>query len=208
MEFDQEDQKIIELLTKLKNGDGNYPKKLLASRRHIYLNQIASIGAGVGIGAGLKTATKTSKTGAVSHLPAISASSLIESVLIVAIVIQASIVAYNYRNNIAEFFRSLSSVPIDVSIPVTEPSLSGVMTITPTVTGIPTGTPSITATPEPTDTTGVDKDNSTVQDATVTETPKPKDNNGNHFGQTPKPPKPTKEKNDPKPTKVKDNGNG
>lgn len=218
METEPEEQQIVDLLTKLKNRGGSYPKKLLESRRQVYLSQIASIGAGIGIGAGLKTVTKVSKAGSSVHLPAISATSLIESVLVVAIVVQAGIVAYNYRDNIVDIFKSFSSLPTDVSIPVTGssvpdvvPSDTPVATIeTPTVTE----TPSVTVTVEPTDTTEASSSssesgngNTTLQDTTVTETPQPHDDNGNHFGQTPKPPKPTQEKNVPKPTKANNTGN-
>ena len=216
MEIEPEEQQIVDLLTKLKNRGGKYPKNLLESRRQVYLSQIASVGAGIGIGAGIKAVTKVSKAGSSVHLPAVSATSLIESVLVVAIVVQAGIVAYNYRDNIVDIFKSFSSVPTDVSIPVTGSSVPDVVTSdtpvatieTPTVTE----TPSVTVTVETTDTTEASSSESengstTSQDTTITETPQPHDDNGNHFGQTPRPPKPTQEKNVPKPTKANNTGN-
>ena len=48
-----EDQKIVDLLTKLKNSNGGYPSDMLAARRRTYLRQMANVGLGIGIGAGL-----------------------------------------------------------------------------------------------------------------------------------------------------------
>lgn len=200
MEFEPKEQEIVQLLKKLKNGGGNYPKNLLASRRQLYLNQVASIGAGIGIGAGIDKVTKASKTGTSAHVPAFSVSSLIESVLVVAIVVQAGIVAYNYRDVIADLFNPLT--PTAISNPVSGPSLPGNET-SEVMTETSTDTPSVTLTttsPAP----GEDGGNAPIQQNTaVTATPTPKDDNGNHLGQTPKPPKPTQEKNTPKPTRVK-----
>src|SRR5512140_2007413 len=93
MEIEPKEQQIVELLSKLKNQGGTYPKKLLAARREFFLSQVASVGLGLGIGAGLKTVTKSSKGGSLFHLPlpSLSASSLIETVLVIAIVAQASV---------------------------------------------------------------------------------------------------------------------
>jgi len=205
MEFEPEEQEIVDLLTKLRNDGGNYPRKLLASRRQAYLSQIASIGAGIGIGAGIKTVAKASKAGTTAHASGISASSLIETVLVGAIVVQASIVAYNYRDNIAEFFKSVSSIPTAVSIPVTGSSLPEIdASESPTLTLPPTNTPSVTATTVP-PLSGSEGGDTAAQDTTVTETPKPNDNNGNHFGQTPRP---TRENKNVSPTKTKKTGNG
>lgn len=98
MELNPEDQQIIDLLSKLKAHGGAYPKDMLKSRREVFLSQMASVGAGLGIGAGLKTVTKTTKTA--NLFSTFSASSLIETLLVVVIVAQASIIAYNYRDKI------------------------------------------------------------------------------------------------------------
>ncbi len=220
MEFEQQDKEIVELLTKLKNAGGHYPKELLASRRQIFLGQVASVGAGIGIGKTPKEMANPVKAVSTPHIPVMSASSLIEPILVVAVVIQAGILVYNYRDKIAEFFNSVTSVSTSLSVPAIESSIPEVVgSNNPTETPIPTTTSSVTPTTIPSLTTAQTDGINASGNGTVTvvvDTPKPNDNNGNHYGQTPKPdrtkekndPKPTKEKNDPKPTKEKYPGNG
>jgi hypothetical protein len=183
-EFEPEEQKIIDLLTTLKHTEGEYPRKLLASRRQVYLRQIASIGAGLGVEAGTKTIAKaaSSKGGALFHFPILPASSIVETILVIAIVAQASIVAYNYRSRIAEFFQSFSSPPTTVPVTGIESSQSETPTVADTPTVLPSSSPTITVTVGSTSTSIDNKDKDIP-----TATPKPKDDNGNHFGQTPKP---------------------
>lgn len=203
MDFEPEEQQIVELLTRLKNQqDGAYPKKLLASRRQVFLGQMASIGAGLGIGAKLKTAAKSSKAGSVSHLSSFSVSSLVETLLVVAIVAQAGVIAYTYRDRIVDFVNSLSGIttPTADSIPVTGSSVPEVVVSdTPIVTVTPIETPTTTVTVISSNTTSSDiTSNGDIQNTTVVETPQPANNNpGNHFGQTPKP---TQEKNNTNPS--------
>jgi len=205
MEFGPEEKKIVDLLAKLKKNEGNYPGNLLESRRQAYLSQIASIGAGVGIGAGIKTVTKTPKAGVTGHLSTISAGTLVEAVLVVAIVVQASFVVYNYRDRIAGFFRSLAAgSPVEEGVPAlqTVPAAPGiVVSDTLAVTGSSTDIPSVTVTVEP----PLSESGSGSQGAAVTETPQP-GNPGHHYGQTPGLPKSTKENNNSNPTKAKDTG--
>ena len=206
MEIEPEEKKIVELLTKLKDRGGNYPKNLLESRRQMYLGQIASIGAGAGIGAGIQTVAKGTKAGAPAHVPGISASSLIESILVVAIVVQAGIVAYNYRDVIARLFNPNASTPTVVSTGPSMPDTGPVWI--PTMTAVsPTDTQPVTATVTPGGTLsnpGTGGGNITIQQGTaVAKTPTPKGDSGKHLGQTPKPPKPTQDTSNPKATKEK-----
>jgi len=206
MELDPQEQIIFDLLAKLKNADGSYPKKLMASRRHIYLDQIANIGLGLGIGAGLQNVAKASKSGA-SRPPvsAIPASSLFETILVAAIIMEAGIAAYTYRDKFAELFTSFSSAPnVEEVAPQTaieSPLPEIIMSESLSATETPTVTSSITLT---TPSTGEQPaGNGTSGENIATATPSPNDNNGNHFGQTPRPPIATKAKNSKIPTKNK-----
>lgn len=192
MDFEPEEQQIIDLLTKLKNQqNGVYPKNLLGSRRKIFLSQMASIGAGLGIGAGLKAATK-SKLGSVLQLSNISASSLVETLLVVAIVAQASVIAYTYRDRIIDFVSSLSApaTPTALIMPATDtitPEATASDTPVVTETGTETATP-VTPTGTVTSLSTAPASDSTPNNTAVASTPVPPTGNpGNHFGQTPKP---------------------
>jgi hypothetical protein len=197
MEFEPQEQVIFDLLAKLKNANEGYPEKLMASRRQIYLSQIANIGLGIGLGEGIKHVTKTPKSGLASlHIPTFTASSLFETILLVAIVVEAGIAAYNYKDRIVEFFASISSTPTVENvapIPVTgssSPEIGVSETITVTAT-TPTVTPTTPSTVEQ------PVNGNTGNEHIATSTPNPtNDSNGNHYGQTPKPAQ----------TKDKDNG--
>ncbi|MFT3895010.1 MAG: hypothetical protein QM730_25575 [Anaerolineales bacterium] len=209
MEFEPEEQQIVELLTKLKDRGGGYPKKLLASRRQMFLSQMASVGMGLGIGEGIKAAGKAPKGGALSHISGISASSVVETVLVIAIVAQASVIAYAYRDKLIDLINTMSSsalaVPTDISIPVLKSSPTEIIASdTPTVTSTetPTASPSSTETTIPA-VTPTDNNNGSGSDTTGSTpapgvTPQPTNgNNGNHYGQTPRP---TQEKTSPQAT--------
>ena len=212
MEFEPEEKDIVELLEKLKNRGGTYPRKMLASRRHSYLSQVASIGAGLGFAAvGVKAAAKTAKSGTTSaHLPlmpTLSASTLVEAILVTAIVVQVGIVAYNYRDRLANFFTGISATPtivefmptsqIESSAPEIVPALSATPMLTPSPTGTLSITVTVATTEPPIGETG--EEGLSIVDVTATATPK--DDNGNHYGQTPNPT--SKPKDEPKPTKSK-----
>jgi len=190
MDIEPEDQQVVELLNRLKTQGGTYPQKMLASRRRAFLSQMASIGAGFGIGTGIHAATRTSKTGSIFHALSVSASSLVETVLVVAIVVQAGFIAFTYRDRIIEILNSLSApgVPTAVSIPVIGSTLPEVIT-----SGTPVVEESLTLTPTDTPTTTVTVVTATSagnsdQGTDAVETPQPaNDDPGNHYGQTPKP---------------------
>ena len=193
MGFDAEDKEIVRLITKLKNTDGAYPPDLLATRRQRYLKQMGEIGLVVGAGASLKNAIQGSKASAVSS----TTSTVLESALIVAIVAETGTVAYFYRDKLASLFHSVTKetkVQQASPSPVhTEPEILGV-TLAPAVASMlpseavvinPTEI-EISSTPIP-DVVENNAVNATsaVNPANVTEAPK--DNNGHHYGQTPKP---------------------
>jgi hypothetical protein len=187
MGFDAQDKEIVRLLTKLKDTDGKYPPDLFAARRQGYLKQMGQIGLGMGVGAGIKNAVKSGKAPVLSS----ATSAVLESALVVAIVAEAGTVAYFYRDKLADIFKTIikeAGVQEVTPPPVhTELEIQGVtpsQAVTATLPSVtlsvsPTGT-ELTSTPVP----GVAEDNNTISGNS---TPAPNGNNGNHYGQTPKP---------------------
>jgi hypothetical protein len=187
MGFDPQDKEIVRLLTKLKDTDGKYPPDLFAARRQGYLRQMGEIGLGIGVGVGTKNAVKSSKAPAFSS----ATSTVLESALVVAIVAEAGTVAYFYRDKLAELFQTITKEargqevtppPIHTELEIQGVTPSPAVTATlPSVTlsVSPTGT-ELTSTPVP----GVAEENNTISGNS---TPAPGGNNGNHYGQTPKP---------------------
>ncbi|HEX9332478.1 MAG TPA: hypothetical protein VF896_11345 [Anaerolineales bacterium] len=188
MEFGPQDQDVIKLLTKLKNADVAYPKDMLAARRQSYLNRMADIGSGVGANGGMKNAAKNLSSSSVSSIT----NTLLESALVIAIVAETSAVAYFYRDKVADFFKTITTAskiqevtppPAPTTLKVQGVSPSPAVTSTlPSATILASPTGSATSTPIP----GVtDLNNGGVNQANST--PVPNGNNGNHYGQTPKP---------------------
>lgn len=206
MEIDPKDEAILKLLTRLKDVNGGYPPEMLEARRQSYLKNIAGIGPGVGIGAGLK---RTGKNGnGAGFTP--TARTLLEVVLVVAIVVEASTLAYIYRDKLADFFQTLSTGPKvqDITSPpvITSPlpeleileiPLSEVATGT--ATELPASTPTPALTEDLNINPGGDNPTST--------TPNPNGNNGNHYGQTPKPERTKDNNSDKSPNDNPGNGN-
>jgi len=194
MEYDPKDQKIVELLTKVKGVNGGYPPEMLESRRQSYLKNIAAEGLGAGIGTGHKNA---GKNGNKAGFPDV-AGKLLETVLIVAIIAEAGALAYFYRDKLADIFQTFSTTssvqevtsPPVITFPLPELEISETaITVAPTgtVTVLPSGTPIPGSTGDP----NINNDGGvTLSDST----PVPNGNNGNHYGQTPKPER-TKENN-------------
>lgn len=213
MGFDTQDKEIVRLLTKLKDADGKYPPDLLAARRQGYLKQMGQIGLGIGAGIKIKNALNSAKAPALAS----ATSRVLESALVVAIVAETGAVAYFYRDKLAEIFQTITQELRVQEVPPspvpTEPEIQGVTASSATASTIPSATLSVsptsielTSTPIP----GVVEDNNTIS---ANSTPAPTGNNGNHYGQTPKPER-TKEpknnnnndqppKDNSKPTKTK-----
>jgi hypothetical protein len=226
MEFDLQDQEVIRFLKKLKDVDAEYPEKMLVARRRSFLKRMIEIELGVPADQGIRYMVSNPKPFNLS--PAVS--TLLETVLVVAILAEASWMVYFYRERLVDFFQAFTSVarvqdgtplpviPISADIQEITPSPS----ITPsallaTTAETPTG---IVVMP-----TGTSIPN-LVEERTITPemnqlraTPVPNEdqgNNGNHYGQTPKPErtkdnngkppkddKPPKDKGDDKPPKDK-----
>ena len=204
MGFDPQDKEIVRLLTKLKDTDGKYPPDLFAARRKGYLRQMGEIGLGIGVGVGTKNAVKSGKAPAFSS----ATSTVLESALVVAIVAEAGTVAYFYRDKLAELFQTIIKeargqevtpppVHTELEIQGVTPSLAVTATLpSVTLSVSPTGT-ELTSTSVP----GSLEDNNTIS---ANSTPAPNGDNGNHYGQTPKPER-TKDPNNNNVQSPKDN---
>jgi hypothetical protein len=188
MGFDAQDKEIVRLLTKLKDTDGKYPPDLFAARRQVYLRQMGEIGLGIGVGLKIKNAFNSTRAPALSS----ATSTVLESALVIAIVAETGAVAYFYRDKLADLLhtstKEASGQEVTPPPALTNLEIRGV-TPSPAVTATlpsatlslsPTGTELID-TPIP---SVVEEDNSTIS---ANSTPSPNGNNGNHYGQTPRP---------------------
>jgi hypothetical protein len=191
MEKLPEDQKVVDLLTKLKNSNGGYPPDMLAARRRTYRKQMANVGLGIGIGAGLKDSAKGGGNGASAATTLTS--KILEVALIAAIAIEAGAAIYLYRDKIANAIKSYISGPAvpEVTSPSYETSSANPtaveVLVTPSITtsATPSGTPSGTS---PTSVAGGNNQNNNNNTSiNANATPNPGGNQGNQYGLTPKP---------------------
>ena len=202
MENMYENQKVVDLLTKIKNSDGGYPSDMLAARRQIYLKQMANVGLGIGIGAGLNETLKGGGNGASATTTV--ASKVLEMALIAAIALEAGTAAYLYREKLAKAVRSYFSAPAVQELSASSENDSSSRLEISEVVGTPSviasETPSRTpVAPPSTSVSAGDNQNSDSQNnngssetntntsVNANATPNPNGNNGNHYGQTPMP---------------------
>ena len=206
MGINTKDTDVFQLLQQLKEVNGTYPPELLAVRRQGYLKQVAEIGAGAGLAAALKSTVKTAQGTGAGIPPA--ASTLLESLLVVAIVVEAGTVTYFYRDRLVDLYYKITKSPKveEVANPAVTPSpfvaanieftVTPVFTVTGTVT--PISTPSVLAelpTHQQPNGSQSDTNQTTIQSGSgspAISTPDPNSNdpngnNGNHYGQTPIP---------------------
>jgi hypothetical protein len=148
MEYDPKDNEVIHLLKKLKDSNGAYPPEMLAMRRQGYLKQVAQVSAGAGLAVALRNIAKSGKgTAGTSSI----AGTVVEALLVVALIAEAGAVTYFYRDQVAEYFRSITRSPKveEVTGPPVSSSPIAEMQITPspviTITVI--GTETLTITP-------------------------------------------------------------
>ena len=225
MEFEPQDQKVVELLTKLKGANGSYPSHMLAARRQAFLNTMAGAGLGLGTGSALNG---TLKGGGGSGATPIALGKVLEVALIVAIVAEAGALAYFYRDKVADVFRSGSepSHVQEISPPVATFSFPELEISEIPSSAVPTGTAPEMATSTSTQIPGVADDPTSNSNVDVSSTVSASDpnvntdstpdpnvnnenngNNGNHYGQTPRPER-TKDNNDnQRPNDNNGNGN-
>lgn len=198
MGIEPKDNEVLQLLKKIKDANGTYPQELLAARRQGYLKQVAQISGGAGLAVALKETVKHPKGTPTPPIPPV-AGTLLEGLLVVAIVVEASAVAYFYRGKLTELFNSITGSPkveevssppaLSSPIPGLELTPSPVVTLigTETETATPVETPSLMA-GQPTSQTGAGSSGSVTQ-AVSTANPSngSTGNNGNQYGLTPKP---------------------
>jgi len=203
MEFNPEDREVIRQLRKLKQVDKEYPSELFAARRQRFLRRMGEISLGLGAGVGLHQAIKSAKALPTSPVT----SKLLETVLVVAIVAEAGAVTYFYRDKLADLLKTFVASPEIqeiISPPVMPTSLTTTIstpfsehTFTPepentstpqvlTASEAPAGLAvTLTQTPDPNLLNATTAVNATA--AQSNSTPDPNGNNGNHYGQTPRP---------------------
>jgi hypothetical protein len=107
MESDPEDQEIIRLLTKLKEAEAEYPEHMLVERRRSYLKRMGEVSLGIPADTAVKDAVKDVKPTNISP----ATTTLVETALVIAIIAEASTVAYFYRDRLADFFRRAVTEP-------------------------------------------------------------------------------------------------
>lgn len=205
MEYDPKDNELIHLLKKLKDSNGAYPPEMLALRRQGFLKQVAAISAGAGLAMSLRNTIKSGKGASLSS----AAGKVVETLLVVAIVAEAGAVTYFYRHKLTEVFNSVRNSPRAeaVASPPVLPSPLAEMEFTssPVATVTVSKTATLTATPESTPSPqlaveATEQNNNSGPTTSNTgntgsgdpgsqsePTESPNTNNGNHYGQTPKP---------------------
>jgi hypothetical protein len=203
MEFEPHDQDIITLLTKLKDVQGGYPENLFAARRQSYLKRMMEIELGMSGGNAIRNTRGNPKHPSTSP----PAGTLLEVALIVAIVTEASVMAYFYRDKLADFVQTLTAgaraaeatpAPILPTSSAVQGITSSPALTSTAVAASPTG---ITGTPTSTPMPALVDDNSSSTTPGVGSTPDPNGNNGHHYGQTPKPQRTKENGNNDKPPK-------
>ena len=192
------DQDVLNLLTNLKSAESSYPSEMIESRRDVYMKQAAAMAVLAGAGGNGASAAGNAQMSAASSASTSTASGgltisgLLETALVVAIVVEAGIVTYIYRDRISDFIKSTLSPrveqtanPLDgslISVPaVARETTTAEETITVTVTSMETPTPPDLSAPA--------GDNNSNSDSEVQATPDPTDNPGLHLGQTKQPTK-------------------
>jgi hypothetical protein len=207
---------------------------MLVARRRAFLKRMGEISLGIPADMGIENAVREVKPSPVSS----ATTTLVETALVVAIIAEASIAAYFYRDQLAAFFTGAVAEPrvqevtplpavatlyevqgIVSSPALTAPVPSATVWSAPSPTGIavtPTGTPipgvadnnAITATGE----ANLLNSATTGEPNLLNSTPVPNNsdssgtngNNGNHYGQTPKPERTKENGNNPPPKEEND----
>jgi len=191
MENNPGDQKVIDLLSKLKNDQSAYPSELLELRRRKYMQKAVQVGFAIGAGAGLKNILKG---GAARVTP--TAGTWLEAALVIAIVLEVSTAAYFYRHKLGDLLETVLPTP-GVQEVIPPPVVTSLLPVTETPTATPTPSDAIDNNRNSNSNGNNESSNSSSGgNNQAASTPAPNGNNGNHFGQTKQPPKPTKELKD------------
>ena len=178
---------------------------MIRSRRDSYLKQAAAMMALVGAG-GNGTAEAGTNQAVISNAAGsgLATVKLIEIALIVALVIEAGVATYIYRDKIADFINSTLSPRVEVIASPPAGYSPDAVASKEVSTDTPDATETVTATdtPEPSATLlpaagNNDAGNNGSEDVQVQSTPDPNNNPGLHLGQTKQPTDdPNKDKKD------------
>ena len=152
MEFEPQDQEIVSLLTKLKGAEGRYPEDMFVMRRQLFLKRMSEISLGINPDASLPDSAANPAPPPISPLTG----TILEIALVAAIIVEASAVAYFYRDELANFFETITVEPrveLIASPPVPTTGLE-IQGIAPSAISTPTLPPtSIVISPSPIGTT-------------------------------------------------------
>jgi len=202
---------VLQLFTGLKGMENGYPQDLIESRRDNFIKQAAAMAVLMNAGGNGASSTGQAAASTTTNSTAIvgggmSMGTLLETVLVVAIVVETGIATYVYRDRIAEFFNSTfgpkveqTIIPNNSSAPdlgaTDEPTAQ--FTETPEATVTVTGTSLVINTPVPSGLiNSTSQNNDQNGDVQTVSTPAPTDSgNGLHLGQTKQPTKETKNNN-------------
>ena len=181
------DADVLNLLNGLKNAESNYPLDMISARRDTYMQQAANIIATKQAGGG-NASSSTSDSVVAGGGIASSAGTLLEIAITIAIVAEAGVTSYLYRNQISKWINTVFSPRVERSINPTDNSISPLLINTPiestetaTETPVVTITVTTSGTPEPITVPDSNKEQVNATPAA------PQDNPGNHYGNTPKP---------------------
>jgi len=207
------DQDVLKLLTDLKNTENTHPTDVLQSRRDTYIKQAAAMAVlakAAQSGSGASPAGTNSPSNPLAKLTP-HTGKILEIALISAIVLETVVVAYIYRDRIRDFFNDVIPPRVEnVTNPTVDfvtPSSEATSVDNEAITDTPTPTITVTVTEEPTIIPIVPTSNNNSSDnKQINATPPPKENPGNHYGNTPKPDR-DKNNNDQKDKSSPDKGN-
>lgn len=195
------DQDVLNLLSSLKNAESNYPSDMIQPRRDTYIKQAAAMAALARSGGNGSTASVSNQATISSTASGgVAVGKLLETALVVALVIEAGVAAYIYRDKIADFINSTLSPNAETIARPPDDSSSDILASEDSPTETPDLTVTFTETPEPSVTilpaadnnntvNNGDNDSGSGGDAQVVSTPDPNDDPGLHLGQTKQPTK-------------------
>jgi len=199
-----DDKDVLQIFTSLKHAENKYPQEMIDSRRDTFAKQAAAMailakagGSGAtSAGTGQAATTASSST---TGMGSLSMGKLLETALVIAIVAEAGVAAYVYREKIAEFISSTFGPKVEQAANPPDNSSSDIIAIDENTAESPVGTSTVTATLTPTPPGYINSESEDNNgDEQVASTPAPTDDkNGLHLGQTKQPSKEPK-KNDNK----------
>jgi hypothetical protein len=199
------EKEILDLLASLKQTKNQYPPELMKSRREAFARQAASVVTGMHAAGVKPELSGAGQTAAGATGFGTSIGSLLETILIIALVVEAGIATYIFRDKIADLIGSIISPRVEQVVTPVDSSSSPAGNIPTMVNVTSSASPAITLTvtsiPSITLPAGsqINNGNNNGDSSQAVSTPEPNGNNGLHLGQTKQPPdeqKATKELGD------------